>query len=125
MPQMTCIGCPIGCTLTVNIREKEIEVQGNNCPRGEKYARDEITCPKRTLTSTVALTGGSIPRLSVKTETDIPKERIMDCMAEIRRVTATAPVCIGDVVLHNCANTGVNVIATKNISAVLQGEESR
>lgn len=125
MPQMTCIGCPIGCTLTVNIREKEIEVQGNNCPRGEKYARDEITCPKRTLTSTVALTGGSISRLSVKTETDIPRERIMDCMAEIRRVTVTAPVRIGDVVLPNCAGTGVNVIATKNIPAAMQREGSR
>lgn len=125
MRQMTCIGCPIGCTLTVNIQGKDIQVQGNNCPRGEKYARDEITSPKRMLTSTVALIGGAIPRLSVKTETDIPKERIMDCMAEIRRATASAPVHIGDIVISNCAGTGINVVATKNISAAKQGEESR
>lgn len=116
MRELTCIGCPIGCMLTVQIREGEIHVSGNTCPRGEKYAHDEITCPKRMVTSTVELTGGTIRRVSVKTETEIPKERILDCMAEIRSACIKAPVSIGDVVIENCAGTGVNVIITKNVA---------
>lgn len=117
MREMTCIGCPIGCTLTVKIEGERIVVSGNTCPRGEKYARDEVTCPKRMLTSTVALEGGRIARLSVKTELEIPKDKIMDCMAEIRRARIAAPVRIGDIVIENCASTGVNVIATKSVDA--------
>lgn len=117
MRELTCIGCPIGCTLTVQIRGGEIIVSGNTCPRGEKYAHDEITCPKRMVTSTVELTGGEISRVSVKTETEIPKDRIMDCMAEIRRACLSAPVHIGDLVIENCAGTGVNVVVTKNVAA--------
>lgn len=115
MRELTCIGCPIGCALTVQIREGEILVSGNTCPRGEKYAQDEITCPKRMVTSTVALKGGEISRVSVKTETEVPKESIMDCMAEIRRVELRAPVRIGDVAIADCAGTGVRVIVTKNV----------
>ena len=115
MRELTCIGCPIGCALTVQIREGDILVSGNTCPRGEKYARDEITCPKRMVTSTVALEGGEISRVSVKTEMEVPKESIMDCMAEIRRARIHAPACIGDVVIANCAGTGVRVIVTKNV----------
>ena len=115
MRELTCIGCPIGCTLTVQIREGEILVSGNTCPRGKKYARDEVICPKRMVTSTVALAGGEISRVSVKTEAEVPKESIMDCMAEIRRVRVNAPVRIGDVVIENCAGTGIRVIITKNV----------
>lgn len=117
MRELTCIGCPIGCMLTVQIKEEKILVTGNTCPRGEKYAINEITCPKRMVTSTIELKGGRINRVSVKTESEIPKERIMDCMAEIRRAWVHAPVNIGDVVIENCAGTGVNVVITKNVAA--------
>ena len=118
MRELTCIGCPIGCMLTVQIREGEICVSGNTCPRGEKYAREEISCPKRVVTSTVGVTGGAIRRVSVKTAEGIPKDRILDCMAEIRRVCLHAPVCIGDVVIEDCAGTGVKVVVTKNVADV-------
>lgn len=118
MRELTCIGCPIGCALTVKISESEILVSGNGCPRGEKYARSEVTCPKRMVASTVELIGGVIRRASVKTESEVPKERIMDCMAQIRRVRLYAPVHIGDVAIENCAGTGVNVVVTKNIEAL-------
>lgn len=118
MRELTCIGCPIGCMLTVQIQGGDIAVSGSTCPRGEKYARDEITCPKRMVTSTVELEGGAIRRVSVKTETEIPKEHIFACMDEIRRASIKAPVHIGDILIENCAGTGVNVIATKNVAAV-------
>ena len=115
MRELTCIGCPIGCALTVQIQGGQIIVSGNTCPRGEKYAQDEITCPKRMVTSTMALMDGEISRVSVKTETEIPKERIMDCMVEIRHVQLRAPVRIGDVAIEDCAGTGVRVVVTKNV----------
>ena len=113
--EMTCIGCPLGCALSVEVNGEQITVTGNTCPRGEKYAKNEAVCPKRTVTSTVAVRGGVIPRLSVKTAQDIPKDRIFDCMAAIRGVTVNAPVAIGAVILENCAGTGVDLIATKSV----------
>ena len=114
MKELTCIGCPIGCALKVEIRENEICVSGYNCNRGVKYAKTEVTSPVRSVTSTVKLIGGKIARLSVRTARDIPKDKIFDCMAEIQKVQVHSPVKIGDVVLANCAGTGVDVIATKN-----------
>ena len=118
MRELTCIGCPIGCALRVEIRGEEITVQGNTCRQGEKYARAEVTCPVRMVTSTVRLNGGMIGRVPVKTAREVPKERILDCMAEIRRASVNAPVSVGDVLIRDCAGTGVDVIATRSIPAV-------
>ncbi len=111
-----CIGCPMGCHLTVAIDGGNIKVSGNTCPVGDRYAKKEITDPRRVVTSTVKLIGGEFSRLPVKTETDIPKGKIFDCMREIESAEVKAPVKIGDVIIENCADTGVNVIATRNIS---------
>ena len=117
MRELTCIGCPIGCALRVESRGEKIVVSGNGCPRGEKYARTEVTNPVRTLTSTVALAGGAIARVPVRTAGEVPKGSLMDCMAAIRRARATAPVRRGDVLIRDCAGTGVDVIATRSIPA--------
>ena len=118
MKELTCIGCPIGCLLKVDVQGDKIRVSGNGCKRGESYARNEILAPKRSITSTVELLNGSIRRLSVRTAQDVPKDMIFACMEEIHKIRVTAPVHIGDVVLANCAGTGVDIIATKNIEAV-------
>jgi CxxC motif-containing protein len=56
---MNCIMCPMGCELTVTLDGgKFVSVTGNTCPRGAKYAQDEVTAPKRMLTSTVRIKGG-------------------------------------------------------------------
>ncbi len=78
MRELTCIGCPIGCALRVEVKGEEITVSGNTCPRGEKYARAEVTNPVRTLTSTVALEGGSIARVPVRTRGEVPKGKLFD-----------------------------------------------
>lgn len=115
MRELTCIGCPLGCSLRVFEEEGQLRVEGNTCPRGETYAKNEVLCPKRTVTSTVTVRGGAVSRLSVRTLTDIPKEKIFACMEEIRAVTVDAPVAIGDIVLPDVAGTGVALIATKNV----------
>ena len=114
---LTCIGCPMGCLMTVEMENGAvISVSGNTCKRGDDYARKEVTHPTRIVTSSVRVTGGTIPMVSVKTAHDMPKEKIMDIMACIEHVTVAAPVKIGDVIVTNAADTGVDMIATKNIA---------
>lgn len=114
--ELTCIGCPLGCALTVTLENDEVvSVTGNTCKRGDDYARKEVTHPTRIVTSTVLVEGGEIPMVSVKTQNDIPKEKIMDIMKEINALRVKAPVHIGDVLLENICGTGVNLIATKQV----------
>ena len=113
---LICIGCPLGCPLTVEMEGNEVKsVAGNTCPRGDAYAKKELTNPTRIVTSTVRVAGGRLAMVSVKTENDIPKGKIFDCVKALKDVEVTAPVKIGDVIVENVAGTGVNVIATKNV----------
>lgn len=116
--ELICISCPLGCPMTVFVDGEKIEVKGNTCPRGEEYAKKEILSPARIVTSSVRVNNGKIPMVSVKTEHDVPKGKIMDIMKEIRQVGVYAPVKIGDVIIENCGGTGVCVIATKNVEEV-------
>lgn len=117
--ELICIGCPLGCNLTVEMDGVQvISVSGNTCKRGDDYARKELTDPRRIVTSTVPVTGGNLPVVSVKTASDIPKGKIRECLVALKRVALTAPVQIGDVIVENVADTGVDVVATKSISAV-------
>ena len=116
---LTCIGCPLGCSLVAEMEGNQvINVTGNNCPNGDKYARKELTNPTRIVTSTVRVTGGNLSAVSVKTATDIPKNKIFDCVTALKNVAVQAPVTIGQVLVPDIAGTGVAVIATKNIHAV-------
>ena len=113
---LICIGCPLGCPLTVEMEGDEVKaVSGNTCPRGDAYARKELTNPTRIVTSTVRVAGGGLAMVSVKTASDIPKGKIFDCVKALKDVEVKAPVKIGDVIVENVAGTGVNIIATKNV----------
>lgn len=106
----------MGCQLTVELKDGEVvSVTGNTCRRGEIYARKEVTHPTRIVTSTVPCIGGLLKVVSCKTCEDIPKDKIFDCMEALKQVRAKAPVKIGDVLLHDAAGTGVDIVATKNV----------
>lgn len=115
--ELICICCPMGCRMTVIMDEnkEDIRVSGNTCKRGEIYAKKEVTDPKRMLTSSIRVKDGKLAMVSVKTKEDIPKDKIFDCMKEIRRVKVFAPVERGQVLIEDCAGTGVSVIATKTV----------
>lgn len=117
--ELICIGCPMGCPIVVKMEDgKVVSVTGNTCPRGEAYARKEVTDPTRIVTTTVRVADGKVPMINVKIEHDIPKDKIFDCIAALRGVTIKAPVHIGDIVLENVAGTGVNIVAAGNVDAV-------
>ena len=116
--ELICIGCPMGCPLTVEMEgDAVLQVKGNTCPRGDAYGRKEVTNPTRIVTSTVRVTGGTLPMVSCKTRTDVPKGKIFDVVRALKGVEVPAPVSIGQVLLEDAAGTGVAVIATKNVDA--------
>lgn len=116
--ELTCIGCPMGCPLTVEMNQgKVISVTGNTCKRGDVYARKEVTNPTRIVTSSVMVEGGNLAVVSVKTKEDIPKEKIFECIKALKGVKVQAPVQIGDVIVKNVAGTGVDMVATKNVTS--------
>lgn len=117
--ELICIGCPMGCPLSVELDQGEVvSVRGNTCKRGEIYARKEVTNPTRIVTSTVVVEGGKLAAVSVKTREDIPKEKIFECMKALKGVKVQAPVHMGDVIVKNVAGTGVDVIATKSVGSL-------
>ena len=103
----TCVLCPKGCRVTLLAHG---EAQGNGCPKGADYARQEATAPKRVLTTTLKRPDGTL--LPVKTSAGVPKDRLLSCMAVLRRCAAPAgPVPWGQVVLPDPFGLGVDIIA--------------
>ena len=114
--ELICIVCPMGCHLTAEIEADTVAISGNTCPRGDAYARKEVTAPTRIVTTTVRVTGGTLPAVSCKTRSDIPKEKIFDVVRALKSVVVPAPVHIGQVLLPDAAGTGVDVVATKDVA---------
>ena len=110
---LTCIICPRGCALTAEINGSDVRVTGNTCPKGEEYAISECLHPVRTVTATVRVANRDNTMASVKTEAPVPKDKMMDVMAMLRKAEVQAPVSIGDVVLTDVF--GTNVVITKAI----------
>ena len=112
MKELTCIVCPRGCRLRV---DDEMNVYGNACPRGEKYAIQELTNPTRTITSSIRVTNRPYTLVSVKTDKPIPKDKMFDVMREIDKLSIAAPTYIGQVVKENILGLDSNIIITKEI----------
>ncbi|WP_347559788.1 DUF1667 domain-containing protein [Clostridium sp. AM58-1XD] len=116
---------PMGCEVTAEVMEgKEIITTGHTCPRGREYVIQEMTNPLRNIASSVLVKGGELPLASVRLDRPVPRDRIFDVMAEIRKQKLTAPVKAGQVVIENVLGLGSNVITTKRV-AVVGGEQSR
>ena len=120
--ETTCIRCPKGCTLHLEFPESganydNIVVTGNTCPKGEEYGKNEIICPMRTVCSSVLLDNSNIAMLPVRTNGDIPKAKIVEVMKEIHSIHVNAPIKAGEVIINNVANTGIDIIATRDMSS--------
>lgn len=117
--QFNCTTCPSECLLTVEVERDAVaevrSVTGNNCPRGDKFAHQELTCPMRVLTTTVAVSGGDEALLPVRTVEAIPLKLHAQAMNLIRGLVVNAPIRMGDVVLPNLLDTGTDLIASMDI----------
>jgi CxxC motif-containing protein len=111
-----CIGCPLGCRLEVEEEEGAIvEVRGFACKRGEEYALQEHSDPRRMVTASVRVRNGLWARLPVRTTVTVPKNQVRAVCQLLRRISATAPIRMGEVVVANVLGTGVDVVASRDM----------
>ena len=120
--QFNCTTCPSECLLSVEVEHDADgnvaavhSVTGNSCPRGDKFAHQELTCPMRVLTTTVAVSGGDEALLPIRTAEAIPLALHAQAMAIIRGLVVNAPIRMGDIVLENLLDTNVNLVASMDI----------
>ena len=112
MREFVCIVCPNSCKLTI---DDNGNVTGNKCKRGEKFAHDEVTCPMRSVTSTVQTVFEDVPVVSVRTNGEIPKEKMFDLMGLLNKVVVKERLERGSVVVENALGTGVDIITTSDM----------
>lgn len=120
MKELTCIICPKGCRLQVTELEGQYHIEGAGCKRGETFAIEELTAPKRTIQTTVQTTFEEYPRLPVKTEGPIPKEKIREVMDVCHHVLIKCKVEVGEIVVENICQTGINLVATSDLYLRIQ-----
>lgn len=115
----TCILCPNGCEVEAGFEgTKILSVTGNKCQKGAAYVEQEITNPVRNIASSVLVLGGDLPLCSVRLSAPVPKGKIMDVMAEIRKTSVKAPVAMGTVIIPDVLGLGSDVIATRNVDKI-------
>ena len=112
MKEFICIVCPRGCHLKV---DDDHNVTGNFCIRGKNYALDEITCPKRMVTSSVRVSNRDHLVVSVRTSKSINKDKVFDVIDYLNNLSVEAPCRVNDFLVKNILGTDVDIIITKNI----------
>ena len=114
--ELVCINCPMSCHLKVTLEGSEVvKVEGNTCPRGDRYAHAELTNPMRMVTSTVEIEHGMYHCLPVITSGEIPKDKMFDVMKEIQKTKVCAPIHVNDIIIKNICGLGVDIIASKSM----------
>ena len=115
-----CVSCPLGCGLSVSLDDsgEVLKVEGNSCPRGESYARSEVKDPRRVFASTVRVKGGKLPVCPIRSRTPAPKGKLFDIAKEVAKLDVTAPIQIGQVLIHNVCGTDVDIVASRDLAAL-------
>jgi len=117
--QFICVVCPVGCTIEATVEDGELlEARGQACKRGIAFVHEELTAPKRMLTTTVQVTGGSLPLVPVRSSGPLPKEMVLEVAARLRRVVLEAPVREHQMVAANVLNTGIDIITSGALPCV-------
>lgn len=113
---LICIGCPMGCQLTVSeLGDGELKVCGNQCPIGDRYGKQEVTNPKRMVTTSMFVDDGLKEVVTVKTEQEIAKSLVKEVVKRLADVKVKAPIKQGQVLYENICGSGVNIIATSSV----------
>jgi len=110
---MICIVCPVGCHISIDTDTHD--VFNNKCKRGERYAQKELLNPTRMVTSTVKIASIHQRRIPVKTTDAIPKDKIFDLMDLLNTIDLKTPTSIGEKVLENVFDSGVDVVTTMTL----------
>jgi CxxC motif-containing protein len=113
---LVCVNCPKGCHIQVSLQDGMIQdIKGYSCENGKKYAQDEVTCPMRTLTTTIKIEGASYPVLPVMTDSPIPLDRMDEAMESIKKISVKAPVKMDEIIVTHFLGTNANLIASRSM----------
>lgn len=116
LKEMVCITCPLGCRLELEIEDGDIKaVYHNSCKRGIDYANQEYYDPRRMVTATAPIEHAPVKRIPVRTSEPIPVKHINALLNAIYSLDLEAPLQIETPVITNFADTGVDVITTRNM----------
>lgn len=114
----TCIKCPLSCQIELVEKNNEIlQIKGHTCNQGEQYVIDEFTNPVRILTTTVCVEHGILPVVPVRSEEPIPKHLMKECVNVLSTIKVKAPVVCGDPIYKNILDTGITIIASRDLPA--------
>jgi len=117
--EFICVTCPLGCSIQAVVDgDRLVSIDGQSCKRGEAFVREELSAPKRMLTTTVQVRGGVLPLVPVRSTEPLPKERIFDVAALLRRVVLDAPVAARQMVAANAVGSGVDIVTSRAVDAV-------
>lgn len=114
-----CVSCPLGCGLTVALDgDAIVNVSGNSCPRGKTYAESEVKNPCRVFASTVRVRGGRLPVCPVRSRTPAPRGKLLDIARAVAKLEVPAPIAIGQTILKGAGGTDVDIVASRDLSAL-------
>ncbi len=112
---IVCIGCPNGCEIEITKTDGTFTLEGNECKKGEEYAIEEFSNPKRILTTTIQVKNGILPLIPVRSDKPLPKGKLFDCMQYLSALKIDAPLKMGQILVENILDLGVNIIASRNL----------
>ncbi len=114
--EVTCILCPLGCAMGIRVEaDRVLGVKGNKCKEGIKHAHQEVFSPGRILTTTVRTGNPESPLIPARSDKPIPKEKLEKSIQIIAEHVASGPIQIGEVIVSNILDTGVNIIASRSM----------
>jgi CxxC motif-containing protein len=120
--EFICVTCPVGCTIEALIEGEElVGTEGHACQRGLAFVQEELTNPRRTLTTTVRVRGGTLAMLPVRSVAPLPKALVREVAARLREVIVEAPVAERQVILADALDTGIDIVASRDIDAAPAG----
>lgn len=112
----TCVTCPIGCEIEVELRDSDVvSMVGNKCAKGKEFVLQELEEPMRVLTTTIRIRGAKWTMLPVRTDEPIPKRLLFELVKELANIEVQAPVTMSDVIVADIAGTGANIVATRRM----------
>lgn len=112
--EIVCIVCPNGCRIQCEEKNGQIVCICQKCLRGKEYAIAELTHPMRSLTTSVKTVFPDAPVVSVRTNGEIEKSKLIDVAKTLGQIIVDHRIKIGDIVAENICDTGINVICTSD-----------
>jgi CxxC motif-containing protein len=115
MKQITCISCPVGCRINVDVLNGEHIFSGNKCVDGTLFAETELAAPLHTMTIMVRTAFPDIPFLSVRTNREVPKEKVNKAIRLLSKITVKERKRIGETIIRNILGTNCDIIAASDM----------